>query len=128
SILFSNARESPPKVIAISSPGPGEGKTTVACNLAIAYAEINWRVLLIDGDMRRPRLHQIFGVENEKGLATLLGMDRALSAEDLREAATETDSSNLQLLARGKLKGGIVNLLHSPRFEDVLREARKAWD
>ena len=57
SVLLSSRDGKPPRIIAISSSEPHEGKTTVACNLAIAFAEINWCTLLIDGDMRRPRLH-----------------------------------------------------------------------
>jgi Mrp family chromosome partitioning ATPase len=72
SILFSGENGSRPRVLAITSPGPGEGKTTVATNLAIALAEIGRRVLLIDADLRRPRIHTIFRLENEVGLTTIL--------------------------------------------------------
>ena len=66
------------RIILITSPGPAEGKTTIASNLAIALAETGRRVLLIDADFRRPRLHTIFGVSNERGLVDLLG-DKAPS-------------------------------------------------
>ena len=60
------------QVILVTSPGPGEGKTTIASNLAIALAEIGRRVLIIDADFRRPRVHKVFGVVNTWGLADLL--------------------------------------------------------
>ena len=77
SILYSGENGDRPRVIVITSANPGEGKTTVASNLALALAEIGQSVLmqpvlLIDGDLRRPRLHEIFGVPNRWGLADLL--------------------------------------------------------
>ena len=52
-------------MIVLSSASPKEGKTTVVCNLAIAMAEINHKVLVVDADLRRPRMHNVFGVKNE---------------------------------------------------------------
>jgi len=128
SLLFARQRSGPPKAIAVSSPGPNEGKTTVACNLAISYAEINWRVLLIDGDMRRPRLHNIFEVDNEQGLATLLDRSEPMQAEDLAAAIHRTAVANLSVMPRGKLRGTVINLLYSPRFAEILRAARSEFD
>ncbi len=128
SLLFADKQKGPPKAIAVSSPGPNEGKTTVACNLAISYAEINWRVLLIDGDMRRPRLHGIFGVENDKGLATLLDRNEPTEPADVASAIQQTAITNLSVMPRGKLKGTVINLLYSPRFAEVLRIARREFD
>ncbi len=128
SLLFANRQAGPPKAIAVSSPGPNEGKTTVACNLAISYAEINWRVLLIDGDMRRPRLHSIFGVDNENGLANLLDRSEPTASEDMAGAIRQTNVPNLSLLPRGKLRSTVINLLYSPRFAEILQLARKEFD
>src|SRR5262249_5731392 len=60
------------RVIAVTSANPNEGKTTVIVNLAIALTRIRRKVLIIDGDIRRPRLHQIFGLANQTGLSDLL--------------------------------------------------------
>ncbi len=128
SLLFANRQSPPPRAITISSPGPAEGKTTVACNLAMSYAEINWRVLLIDGDMRRPRLHGIFGLPNDAGLATLLTRTESTRAEDLLDAAQTTSVPNLSVLARGKMRNTAVNLLYSPRFAEVVALAREQYD
>ncbi len=62
-----------PRVITITSPTPGEGKTTVAANLAASLAEAGRKTLIVDADLRRPRLHEVFGVSNSQGLVDLLG-------------------------------------------------------
>ncbi len=72
SILFTGQEGRRPKLLVVTSPSPGEGKTTVVSNLAIALAETGQRVLLIDADTRKPRIHSIFGVANERGLTTVL--------------------------------------------------------
>ncbi len=128
SLLFANRSGNPPRAIAVSSPGPAEGKTTVACNLAISYAEINWRVLLIDADMRRPRLHNIFGVDNETGLATLLEGTEPTEPEDVAAVVQATAIPNLSVMTRGRLRGTVINMLYSPRFSEVLQLAREEFD
>lgn len=72
SILFTGQEGRRPKLLVVTSPSPGEGKTTVVTNLAIALAETGQRVLLIDADTRKPRIHSIFGLGNERGLTTIL--------------------------------------------------------
>ena len=128
SLLFTNKQAAPPKAIAVSSPGPHEGKTTVACNLAISYAEINWRVLLIDGDLRRPRLHSIFELSNENGLASLLDRNQPTEPQSLASAICQTAIPNLSVMPRGKLRSTVINLLYSPRFAEILAAARNDFD
>src|SRR5207302_3267472 len=94
SILFSGQDGVPPRVIALSSANPGEGKTTVVSNLGIALAQTNRRVLLVDGDMRRPRLHDIFGIDNGTGLGEILAGTASLSVH-------QTQIPNLYLLPSG---------------------------
>ena len=77
SIFFASENGTCPKLLVLTSPSPGEGKSTVASNLAIAIAEVGQRILLIDADMRRPRLHEIFELENERGLSSILREGRA---------------------------------------------------
>ena len=67
-----------PKMLVVTSCGPGDGKTTVVSNLAIAMAEIRRRVLIIDADMRRPRMHQLFNSPKHFGLSTLLRDTKAI--------------------------------------------------
>jgi succinoglycan biosynthesis transport protein ExoP len=95
SILLAEQNGSPPRVIAVSSASPGEGKTTVISNLAIALARANRRVLLVDGDLSRPRLHRVFEVDNSVGLSDVLGGCSTL-------AVRETRIPNLFLLPSGK--------------------------
>jgi len=72
SILFTQQSSCPPRTLVVTSPSPSEGKTTVVCNLAISIAETGQRVLLVDADTRKPRIHEIFDVHNDFGLTTLL--------------------------------------------------------
>src|SRR6185369_17682746 len=72
SLLFSGHNGGQPRVIVLTSANPSEGKTTVTINLAISLAEINRRVLLIDADLRQPRLQNIFDLGPGPGLADLL--------------------------------------------------------
>ena len=70
-IQFSNVDEDL-KVICVTSSGPSEGKTTTSCNLAETFAQSGKRVLLIDGDLRKPRVHKLFKISGTKGLTNLL--------------------------------------------------------
>src|SRR4029079_2850382 len=90
SILFSQKNGQRPRVLVLTSASPKEGKTTVVSNLAIALSQINQRVLLIDGDMRRPRLHAVFGVENGQGLSDLLIEKTTLNTGQLEAACAAT--------------------------------------
>jgi len=94
SILLAESNGDAPKVIVVSSANPGEGKTTVISNLAIALAQVNRRVLLIDADWRKPRLHNIFEVDNN------IGLQEALSG-DPSAAIRPTKFANLFLLPSG---------------------------
>ena len=84
SILFCGENGDRPRVIVLTSAGPAEGKTTVASNLALALAETGSPVLLIDGDLRKGRLHEIFHVSNAQGLADVLA-----AAEPAADAALD---------------------------------------
>jgi capsular polysaccharide biosynthesis protein len=71
--------ESGAKVVLVTSPRPGEGKSSVAANLAVAAAQAGRNVVLIDGDLRKPQLHRSFGVRNDRGLSSVLTGDATLS-------------------------------------------------
>jgi polysaccharide biosynthesis transport protein len=119
SILFSDANGAVPRVIVLTSANPGEGKTTVTSNLAIALAQANRRVLLVDGDMRKPRLHDIFDLDNSVGFSDALAGKAALSIQ-------ETKIPNLSVLTSGQ--SADTSLLFTPQVRQMLRRLRDGFD
>jgi polysaccharide biosynthesis transport protein len=115
-------------ILVVSSPLPGEGKTTVACNLAIALAEIRGRVLLIDGDMRRPRLHKVFGLTNSWGLSDILGEQNAADELPLDVLAKKTGVPRLRLVPSGPCTDSIFSLLYSERMSRLMQRFRQEFD
>ena len=128
SILFSQQYEKRPRVILITSPGRGEGKSTTATNLAIALAEINERVLLIDADVRKATLHTLFDVPNTWGLSDLLRERTPLQECPLEALARKTSIDGLYLLPSGPGTLSVANLLYSGRMSELLERARKDFD
>ena len=119
SLVFTNAPEGP-RIVAVTSSQPLEGKTTTACNLATALAMGGARVLLIDADMRRPGLWKLMGVENAIGLSHLL-----VGQARVRDAIQRTAEPNLYVIASGHTPPNPSELLASDRmqrFVDNLRE------
>jgi capsular exopolysaccharide synthesis family protein len=116
------------QVIVVGSPGASEGKTTVISNLAMGLAETNRSVLVIDSDMRRPRLHALFDVSNDTGLAALLARREPLEARDLVMAAQSTRFAGVSVLPSGKLETGAASLLHSVRLHELIALAREQFD
>jgi len=128
SILFTGSNGSRPRVLVVSSAVRGEGKTTVASNLAICLAEINQRVLLADADMRRPRLHRVFEVSNRRGLSSLLASREPLPRLEESGCVQPSEVPNLFVLPAGPPSHSISNLLHSTRVEELLARARNEFD
>ena len=128
SILFSGQNGIQARVIALTSASPSEGKTTVTANLAAALADINQRVLLIDADMRRPRMHHVFAVSNDEGLSTLLKDQAPISSRPGSPIVVETEVPGLCVMTSGPAVSNASNLLYSPRFAELLRAARSDFD
>jgi capsular exopolysaccharide synthesis family protein len=116
------------QVIVVGSPGASEGKTTVISNLAMGFAETNRSVLVIDCDMRRPRLHSLFEVSNEAGLSDMLARREPLEARDLVVAAQTTRFPGVTVLPSGSIDTGAASLLHSPRLGELIALARQQFD
>ncbi len=113
----------PLKTILVTSSGPGEGKTTTAASLAEIMADGGNRVLLIDADMRRPRLHKVFGVEPGHGLSSLV-----LGESRLDAAVHRTNIENLSVLTCGPIPPNPAELLHTDAFKAILAEAAQRFD
>jgi polysaccharide biosynthesis transport protein len=129
SILFANDKGPPPKVLVFASASPGEGKSTITSNLSIAMAETGQRVLLIDADMRRPRQHDIFAIENTRGLSTILREKVALNGDkSLGGILRQTDIPGLFILTSGPSTSAATTLLYGSRMPDLLNYLRNEFD
>lgn len=121
-ILFSTT-EKGGRSILVTSTGPGEGKTLVACNLAVALAQAGQRVLLLDGDMRKPKVHTMFNESQSPGLSNVLVGNAKAS-----EAVRKTPVQNLWLLLAGVAPPNPAELLGSQRFKDFLETLQEHFD
>jgi capsular exopolysaccharide synthesis family protein len=126
SILFSGENGGRPRVLVMTSAGPNEGKTTVSSNLAIALAEIRRKTLLIDADLRKPRIHQIFNLPNDRGLSDLLAGDTP-AGNNLLGTVQKTQIPDLFVLPSGTSSAG-GSLLHSPVLPDLLKRFKREFD
>jgi succinoglycan biosynthesis transport protein ExoP len=115
-------------VLIIASPGAGEGKTTVISNLALAFAETNRSVLLIDCDTRKPKLHRIFDASNDSGLLEILAQRDPLDAREIFGCWRNTRFPRIYLLPSGKEVEGAQALLHSLRLAELIELARQQFD
>jgi succinoglycan biosynthesis transport protein ExoP len=112
------------KKILVTSSGPSEGKTTIAVNLAAIIAQGGKRVLLIDADMRRPRVHTIFGISNRVGLSTLFRGD--MTVRSVMRAVEGLE--NVFIITSGSLPPNPMELLASAKMDHILLEASQDVD
>jgi tyrosine-protein kinase Etk/Wzc len=115
--------EAPNNVVAVGAPTPGVGKTFLTANLAHVLAEAGRRVLLVDGDLRKGRLHHYFGGEKSPGLANLT-QGAALAAEAIRKTGQE----NIHFLPMGEKPPNPSELLSSSRFDALVDWASSRYD
>jgi capsular exopolysaccharide synthesis family protein len=116
-----------PGVIVVTSAARGEGKTTVVSNLGIAIAEIKSSVLLIDADLRKPSLHDIFGLPNTWGLSDLL-RERTSLKDAPREAISRScEIEGLYILPAGPGTASIATLLYSSRMGELIERLRREF-
>ncbi len=112
------------QIITVTSPGAGEGKSTVATNLAVAFAFTGKRTILIDTDLRKPALHNIFECENKKGVSTAIFDDSA----NITNHFTASNIANLDLLFSGSPPMMPTELLGSQQMQMILAELRRRAD
>jgi non-specific protein-tyrosine kinase len=104
------------ETLVVTSAGVGEGKSTTLANLAVVSAQAGRKVILVDADLRRPTLHQTFGLDNETGLTTVMMDEAALASPPLRDTKIE----GLSVLTSGPLPPNPADLMGSRRMEEVI--------
>jgi non-specific protein-tyrosine kinase len=112
------------KRLLVTSPGPGEGKSTTAANLAVVFGLAGSRVALVDADLRRPTQHRIFGIPNTSGLTNLL----ANSGVNLEQAVHRTAHERVWLLPSGPIPANPSELLGSGRMNELLTALEQHFD
>jgi len=122
SILLSFS-ERPPKRIAITSPNPSEGKTTTVINTAIALSQTGASVIIIDTDLRKPRIHKIFTEENGVGLSNFLSGNAGLEA-----IIKKTEIPNLYYIPSGPIPPNPSELIGSNLFKSMLQSLDERFD
>ena len=121
-LQFSTSRGAP-RTLLITSPSPGEGKSTAALTLAQNFAQIGKRILLVDSDMRKPSLHKKMAIDNSHGLSNLLA-----GALSLQEVIRQTDSPNLSVITTGPLPPNPAELLHDENMAALLAHGLEHFD
>jgi succinoglycan biosynthesis transport protein ExoP len=122
--LVAGKRQRRMRVFVVTSPGASEGKTTLVSQLGAALANTNRRVLLIDGDLRRPRLHRMFGVDKSWGLGNILESDRPIEDYSFREMFSSTEVQGLYVLPSGAGIGTVAGLRYQDRLTEFMSRTR----
>jgi capsular exopolysaccharide synthesis family protein len=121
-VLFMNP-DKPFKRLLVTSAVPGEGKTTVACSLAIAIAQSGQRVVLVDCDLRRPRLHRVFDRVGDAGVTNVL-----IGQASIDEVAKPSLVPNLWTIPAGPIPPNPGDILHSEAFKRFMVELGERFD
>ena len=121
--VFFNAQDSDTKVIQITSPSPGDGKSTVSSNLAVVMAQSGRKVLLIDCDFRKPSQHARFGLKNKIGMTSVITGEATID-----EAIQDIGLPNLHLISSGPQYANPAELLTTERFPSLLDSLRREYD
>ncbi len=111
------------KVFAVTSHSKGEGKSTVSANLAISFSKMEKRVLLIDCDLRRPNVHNIFNQQNKSGLSNVIG-----KMVTFDEAVCSDVLPNLDILTSGSIPPNPSELLASSKFINLIKRLEQEYD
>ena len=116
--------DKPIESLVVTSAAPGEGKSATVTNLAVTIAQGERKTVLVDADLRRPGLHELFGLPNDRGLTTMFVESEALAQPPL----LETGVDNLALLPSGPLPPNPADLLGSHRMEEIVAALRAQAD
>ncbi|WP_347132398.1 polysaccharide biosynthesis tyrosine autokinase [Staphylococcus hominis] len=120
-IMFSHAEEI--KSVLITSEKPKAGKSIVSANIAITYAQVGYKTLIIDGDMRKPTQHYQFETSNYDGLSNLI-----IGNSDFDKAIRSTRVKNLDLLTSGPIPTNPSELIASESFKKIFEHLQKKYD
>ncbi|HEY2421731.1 MAG TPA: CpsD/CapB family tyrosine-protein kinase [Neobacillus sp.] len=111
------------KTIMVTSAGPGEGKSTTIANLAVVFAQLGKKVLLVDADLRKPTVHHTFGANNLFGFTSVLTKQTALE-----KTVIATNEKDLYILPSGPIPPNPAELLSSKAMEQFIEEANEVFD
>jgi len=111
------------KTLVMTSAIPGEGKTTSICNMAVTFAQAGHKVLLIDGDLRKPAVHKVFGEKIDKGLSLAI-----TNLVNYKSHIIHSEISKLDLLLAGPIPPNPAELLSSNNFKTLLEILEKSYD
>lgn len=115
--------DKPLKTILITSTGPSEGKTTTVCNLAVTFAQSGSKTLIVDADLRKPKVHKVFNIENKKGLTNIL-----VQKDDFEKMINETMVENLYVLTCGAIPPNPSELLASNAMKNFIQQLKERYD
>ena len=121
-IMFSLANDGKNKIIVVTSAVPGEGKSTTVLNLAITFSQIGSKVLVIDGDLRKPKIHKYLEVDNNKGLSGVLG-----GFAKIEEAIIKTQHG-FDCITAGSIPPNPSELISSSMLVGVLNDIKEKYD
>lgn len=116
--LSFSSQEQPVRTLLVTSAGPEEGKSTTLANLAVVAAQMGRRVVVVDCDLRQPRQHELFGLRNDQGVATVT-TGQASAAAVLQPVG---EVAGLQVITSGPLPVSPAQVLASRRMEELIRE------
>ena len=111
------------KTILVTSSDKNEGKTTTVSNLAVSFANLNKKILLIDCDLRNPSIHKMFRLNNIDGLTDILAKDRAVD-----KCIQETELKNLYVLTAGATPPNPAEILSSEKMKNLIEDLKNMYD
>jgi len=122
SLLLSSADQAP-QVILVCSAAPHEGKTITAANIAIAMAQAGSKVLIMDCDMRRPKIHKLFGIDRDKGMSNILA-----GSCNMGDSIFHTTVQNMDIMTSGPIPPNPSEILVSNRMKEIIEQVRTRYE